>query len=219
MSSEVRIVVFDLGGVVVRICRSLKEACAAAGVRYHEEAVSPEKMVARKGLVRKFEIGEMEPEAFFAQVAATTDGLYTATEFAAIHQAWILHEYDGVANLIDELHARNIPTGVLSNTNHAHWLQLADHPHLPGHRAKFPTPGKVKHLHASHLLKLAKPDRAIYDEFAKRSGHEPREILFFDDLVENVEAARSAGWKSEVIDHAGDTATQMRGHLQRWGVL
>ena len=32
MSERVTLVVFDLGGVVVRICRSWEEACRAAGV-------------------------------------------------------------------------------------------------------------------------------------------------------------------------------------------
>lgn len=216
-TSGVRIVVFDLGGVIVRICRSWQEACAAAGEPYHPAIAEPEAIARRKPIGHRFEIGAISAEEYFTEIARVTQGLYNAEQFRRIHEAWILHEYPGVHELIDDVHARGVNTGVLSNTNAAHWLQLADHAHVPGHAAKFRAPGKVRHLHASHLLGLAKPDRAIYDAFANQSGHAPREILFFDDLLENVQAAREAGWHAEQIDHLGDPAAQMRAHLLRHG--
>jgi HAD superfamily hydrolase (TIGR01509 family) len=216
---EIRAVVFDLGGVVVKICRSWKEACVAAGEPFHEIAMSPEVMAARKALVRRFEVNAMGEAEFFAAVAGTTGGLYTAEQFRRIHEAWILAEYPGVAGLIDELHRAGVVTGVLSNTNACHWRQLAPHAEIAGHEPRFFTPAKVKHLHASHLLKLAKPEREIYDEFARLVSLSPASLLFFDDLEENVHGARGAGWKAERVDHTGDTAAQMRGHLRAYGVL
>ncbi len=210
MSASDPIVVFDLGGVVVRICRSLGEACAAAGLPHHPELQQEHITQQRRALVRQFEIGAMEEHDFFERIALTTEGRYTREQFRTIHQAWILDEYPGVAELIDDLHAKHIATGVLSNTNAAHWSQLAPHPHIAGHTPKFTTPGKVRHLHASHLLALAKPDVEIYHEFARRAGHAPASIIFFDDLPENIRGAREAGWNAHLIDHAGDTATQMR---------
>ena len=44
-------------------------------------------------------------------------------------------------------------------------------------------------------------------------------IVFFDDLAENVEAARAAGWNACPVDPHGDTAGQMRAHLINHGVL
>ncbi len=216
---EIRAVVFDLGGVVVKICRSWKEACVAAGEPFHEIAMSPEVLAARKALVRRFEVDAMGEAEFFEAVAGTTGGLYSAEQFRRIHEAWILAEYPGVAGLIDELHDAGVTTGVLSNTNACHWKQLAPHAEIAGHKAKFATPAKVKHLHASHLMKLAKPERAIYDEFARLVSLSPGSLLFFDDLEENVHGARGAGWKAEQVDHLGDTAAQMRGHLRAYGVL
>ena len=45
------------------------------------------------------------------------------------------------------------------------------------------------------------------------------EILFFDDLSDNIASARACGWSAEQIDHTGDTARQMAEHLGRHGVL
>jgi len=204
------LVVFDLGGVVVRICRSLKEACSAAGVEHHVEMHDERLAQQRRTLVRQFEVGAIGEEEFFGRVAVTSEGRYTLEQFRAIHEAWILEEYAGVGGLIDDLHARGVPTGVLSNTNASHWRQLAPHAEIAGHRARFETPGKARHLHASHLLGLAKPDEAIYHEFSKRTGFAPPDIVFFDDLAENIDGARRAGWTAHQVDHSGDTAAQMR---------
>ena len=45
-----------------------------------------------------------------------------------------------------------------------------------------------------------------------------REILFFDDAEENVQAARAVGWRAERIDPAGDTARQIAEALAQHGV-
>lgn len=217
-------VVFDLGGVVVRICRTWAEACAAAGIPDRDPdgtRLSPQ-VGDRKQFLHAYETGRIDCETFFAGIARTTRDLYTVDEFRRIHDAWILDEYPGVAMLIDDLHAAGIATGVLSNTNHRHWIQLTTGPHGP---AKFPTAEKVQHLHASHLLQLAKPDPAIYHAFARTVGmsDNPSALLFFDDLIDNVAAARSAGWQSMQINHAGEgdqsPAHQMRAELRRRNLL
>ena len=132
-----------------------------------------------------------------------------------MHEAWIIEEYPGVSELIDHLHAAGISTGVLSNTNASHWAQMQPTPGPMGGIVppKFPTPAMPMHKHASHLLGLAKPDAAIYYEFVRRTGFAPGAIVFFDDLPDNVEAARKAGWNAHVVDHAGDTAAEMRSLL------
>ena len=108
-----------------------------------------------------------------------------------------------------------VATGVLSNTNDVHWREQFE-----GDRGRPPRlRAPIDHPHASHLLGVRKPSRAIYDRFAERVGRAPGELLFFDDLPDNVEGARAAGWSSTRIDPAGDTARQIRGHLAAIGVL
>ncbi len=47
-----------------------------------------------------------------------------------------------------------------------------------------------------------KPDKKFYDTLIERAGVKPSEILFLDDRLENVEAARKCGINSEqVINH------------------
>lgn len=212
------IIVFDLGGVVVRICRSWKEACQVTGIPFHELTATPENIAQRKAVVKRHEVGLITDEEYFVQIAATTLGLYTPEQVRTIHDRWITGEYAGVATLVDDLHTLGLDTGILSNTNNHHWRQMtAPHNGETG-PSKFPTVQRPRHAHASHLLKLAKPDAAIFEAFAAASGYRPHQIVFFDDLHDNVAAAQAAGWDAVQIDHTGDTASQMRLHLRLRGI-
>lgn len=214
-------VVFDLGGVIVRIARSWAEGCRAAGlpVRAEEQMGTGGMIARRRELSRAYQEGRVTCEEYCRLVAESTCGHYTPEEIRRVHDAWTMGEYPGVHELVHELKASRVLTGVLSNTNHAHWVRLAPPPDHPA--PEYRTPRLVDHLHASHLLGLSKPGLEIYRRFVEITGYCGREeeIVFFDDLGENVEAARAAGWQAERIDHAGDTAAQMREHLLRRGVL
>ncbi len=205
------LVVFDLGGVIVKIARSWAEACLLAGVPIRPGAADPAMTARRHELAERHGKGELDIGAFCDQVAATTQGLYSPAEVRRIHDAWLIAEYPGVAALIGELAAAGVATGVLSNTNHAHWVRLA--PRKMGGTGEFPAIDPVGHPHASHLLGLHKPDPAIYRAFEARTGYSGGEILFFDDLEENCLAARSAGWRAHRVDHEGETAAEIRGVL------
>lgn len=215
----VKIVVFDLGGVVVRICRSWAEGCAAAGLEFRAQALASEEMKARRRAVSaRHGRGELACADYYREMAATTGGLYTPDEVERIHHAWTREEYPGVYDLVAQIHSAGLDTGVLSNTNHAHWLRLAPARAGGGERPEYRTPSAIRHLHASHLLGLHKPEPGIYRAFERITGFAGPSIIFFDDLPENVAAASAAGWRAIQVDHTGDTAAQMAGHLRALGI-
>ncbi len=211
-----RIVVFDLGGVVVRICRSFKEACDRAGLPRPPEHFSDEDLRAqRRALSDQYQTGAITCDEYFARVAAHTAGLYSDDDIRAVHRAWIIEEYPGVAELVGRLHDAGVHTACLSNTNHSHWQGMLD----PEAAFYSPALAMLRTRLASQDLGLIKPDPAIYAEAARRLEASPQELIFFDDLEANVEAAREAGWRAHRIDHAGHPADQMTRLLQRAGTL
>ncbi|HYE02061.1 MAG TPA: HAD family hydrolase [Phycisphaerales bacterium] len=218
MGTEARnwLVVFDLGGVVVRICRSWREASQAAGFGPEAPGLAPELAERRRALHRDYERGGLSCEEYFRAIAEATGGRYTADEARRVHEAWLLEEYPGVGALIDDLHGRGIETGVLSNTNAAHWAVME--------QARFAACRRPKHRHASFLLGAGKPEAEAYRRFAQRARGagwrgEAGDIIYFDDLPENVEAARREGWRGVLVDPWGDPAAQMRAALQEAGPL
>ncbi len=207
-----RIVCFDLGGVVVRICRSWAEGCAAAGLDVRADGRETEEAILRRReLLHAYDTGRIDCETFFTEVSRTIGGVYSPEEIRRVHDAWILGEYEGVAELIEEINAASgAPrTACLSNTNHRHWESMR------GLRAL----ETLAHRHASHLLGCRKPEEVIYDAFERATGARGGEIVFFDDLEENVEAARARGWRAVQIDHTGEPAQQARAALREMGLL
>lgn len=222
VSAGIRLVCFDLGGVLVRICQSWAEAYRAAGLDVRDEPSHPSIGAQRLELVNLHGTGRITIDEWAAGTSAALQGVYSADELKRAHHAFTLEQHPGALELVDELHANGATTACLSNTNHTHWLRLV---HRDGERAlegppEYPAVVRLQRHFASHLLGLAKPDDAIYARFEELSGFGPGTILFFDDLEENVAAARRRGWRAERVTASHlDAVTQMRQYLQRWGVV
>lgn len=215
--ATVDVVCFDLGGVVVRIARSWAEACDRAGleVRDEERFHQPHHKVTRKALSDAYQKGDIDCDTFFVGVADTTEGLYTAREVQAVHDAWIIEDYPGMQRLIDELNAiDSVRTACLSNTNHRHWVE-----HLLGSDSLHATK-QIEHKMASQILKAVKPDQRIYQKAEAALSVEPSRIMFFDDLADNIDAALSRGWDAVQVDHdVVCTSDQIREALIARGLL
>jgi len=206
------LVIFDAGGVLVRICRTWAQGAARAGVSAPPPGVAaPEAIEQRRSLSSVYQSGRMMAEDYFAQLAASVGCDPRIAQ--RIHDAWLIEEYPGVSALIAELHERNIATALLSNTNERHYREMV----TPG--GSYPAVAALGSWYASHELGLCKPEDAIYESVERASGRAPEQIIFFDDLADNVAAAARRGWRSRQIDHEGDTAAQMRAHLRDLHIL
>ena len=198
-------VCFDLGGVLIRICRSWKEGCAAAGLPLREQSITdPSCANGRREIGRKYQTGQITCDQYSNELAASTSYLYSPHEIQRIHHAWLLGEYEGVGPVIDSIHHAGVRTACLSNTNHAHWIRMDE----------FRAVMKLQQRFASHELGLVKPDIAIYREFERRTEVPAKHILLLDDLPENIEAARSAGWHAHQIDPHSPTDVQIAAALR-----
>jgi len=222
-----RVVCFDLGGVLVRICRSWDQACTAAQLPYRSaELMATEAWkLRRKQVADRYQLGSLGAAAYYEELSRVLDGLYSAVEVERIHEAWTLKEYPGALELVRELNQLSgVLTACLSNTNAAHWRRLANE----DGKAEYPSVLELRHRVASHVLGRAKPDPEIYAhaqaEFFLAAEHSsgqqlsPAHIVFFDDLPENVHAAQAQGWTAFLVDHEGDTVQQMRTHLLELGL-
>jgi FMN phosphatase YigB (HAD superfamily) len=212
------IVCFDLGGVLVRICRSWKEACERANIELRDPAwvAAPSAVAARRAVVFDYQAGGLDTNTFYHRMTQALGGLYSKPEIRRIHDAWLIEDYPGAGELVSELNERpGLTTACLSNTNAAHWGRLTN----PGAQAEFPSCAALALHLASHDLKLAKPNPEIFHAAHRAWGVRPAQVLFFDDTLENVLAARQVGWSAEHVDHTGDTAAQLRKRLHEYGVL
>ncbi|MCI0676861.1 MAG: HAD-IA family hydrolase [Phycisphaerales bacterium] len=208
-SSLIRLVCFDLGGVLVRICRSWSEACRAAGFELRGQWLNGDPPFnGWRALGIQLGSGAIDCRNWARQISVASDGLYSVEEILAIHDAFLIEEYEGVGAVIDRIHQSGIQTAALSNTNADHWARMDE----------FPAVMRLQHRLASHELRLHKPDPAIYREAQKRLRRRGDEILFFDDMPENVQAAREVGWNALVIDPHTRTDLQIEAGLVQHGL-
>ena len=120
-------VCFDLGGVFIRICRSWNEGCERVGlpVRGDWEA---ETDAALHALVHEHQTGVLDGPAWASRLSDHLAGLYTAEEILAVHHGWMYGEYADLLAVVDRLHAADVTTAALSNTNAEHWVQINEYP-------------------------------------------------------------------------------------------
>lgn len=209
-NETIRLVCFDLGGVVIRICRSWLEACRRAGlpVRDGIEELLTHKFETRRELNILHQTGRLDTPEYFQRVSATLEGLYSPDDICTIHYAWLIGEYEGLTAVIDAIHDASLATAALSNINPEHWQRMQE----------FPAVMRLQHRFGSHELGFHKPDEAIYRALEDNVNIRGPAILFFDDLEDNITAARECGWNAVHIDHTSPTDVQIISALQAHGI-
>lgn len=148
------LVVFDLGGVLVRTAASWEEAHELAGLSGtppRDEAFS-----VLLGDLAARQDGSLSAERFCELVAEASGGCYDVEDVRRISRAWLRGEYPGIGEVFDRLDGAGVETALLSNTNDGHWDRLVPTDGEP----EFPTLLRAGHRFASHLLGLVKPDPA-----------------------------------------------------------
>ena len=215
MPSEVQLVVFDIGRVLLRICDGWKHACEVAGVRLPEGMREPDAaaLAAAEEVAALYDTGRIDLSTFARRVAGHRG--IRPEDVERMVRCYLLGPYPGARELLDELHRAGVKTACLSNTSDEHWRMMLDPrgPHYLGLE-------RLSHRFASHLVGLRKPAEAIYAHVERESGAPAESILFFDDVAENVDAARRRGWLAHRVDPSpDDPVPQLRAHLRAHGVL
>jgi FMN phosphatase YigB (HAD superfamily) len=174
-------IVFDLGGVIVA----------------HDNAVMVEQIASRtkatprdvSRLIRRKDWGSGLPIAdLHAELA---DELGYGGGWDAFASDWCCHFTVDPAMLayVQRLASAN-RVMIFSNTNAVHWDFLVAE--TGGQLAGF-------EAYLSHELGCSKPSVQAFQMVAARAGVDPACSIFFDDLIDNVEGARRAGFQAEVF--------------------
>ncbi|MDH4075067.1 MAG: HAD family phosphatase [Acidimicrobiia bacterium] len=199
-TSPIRVVLFDMGGVLVE----LGPLDQLLGV-----AMPPEEFWPRwlgSPAVRAYERGTCDTIAFTRSLAAELDLPLSPDDLTERFRGFTRGLYPGAAELVREVAAHGVATGVLSNTNALHWDHQIDGEIL---RSLF------DHEFLSYRLGLVKPDRELFEAVVATLGLNPVEILVLDDNELNVAGARAAGLEA---DHTRGVPEARRA-LHRRGLL
>jgi putative hydrolase of the HAD superfamily len=172
-------IVFDIGNVLLRFdfVAALQRIAPLCSVPVTQIAglLEPLKM--------ELESGRMGGAAFLDELAARVG---FSGETSLLRAAWqeIFEPIEATHRLVKQWHGR-YPMYLLSNTNDLHVEYF-----LKSYSVFSYFDGAVY----SHEAGVMKPDAAIYARAEAKFGLKPERTLFIDDLLPNVEAARSCGW-------------------------
>ena len=208
-ASSSPLIVFDLGGVILQICRSWGEGCERAGVTSREAPDLPRIEDTWAAVGSRYERGEITLDEFARGTSEALDGRYSPEEIARVHTHWIHGPYDTAAAMIDRLHAAGLSTSCLSNTSHDHWITMP----------QWDAFARIQQRFGSHILGLAKPDEAIFRAFESAVDRAPSELIFFEDTDRNAKAARACGWEAVVVDPLNDPPAQVAAELASRGLI
>ncbi|MDR1341177.1 MAG: HAD family phosphatase [Prevotellaceae bacterium] len=188
--SEIKNIVFDLGGVIVDInkpaaIRKFREI----GIDNIEEFLDPYR---QRGVFRGIEDGSISREDFYEEICRLTGKKIDSRE---IDQGWfdfLMPVEQEKLDFVLELR-RKYRTLLLSNTNAIimSWARSE----------KFSPAGKpldyyFDELYLSYQLGCMKPDLDIFHKMIELSGINPEETLFIDDSEANINAGSSLGFKT-----------------------
>jgi putative hydrolase of the HAD superfamily len=183
MNPEIKVVLFDLGRVLVdfdhlRAASKIAAFCAKNPAQIYQ-------LFFESGVTVDFEAGKITPQEFYLKVKemlglklsyASFEPIWNDIFFLSIQNRSVF----GLANTL----RRRYKIALLSNINILHYEHL---------RKNFPVFGVFDEIFLSFELGRIKPDKEIYHHAIRKLKVQPQEIFYTDDRPELVETARGLG--------------------------
>lgn len=187
MAAEIRIVVLDVGGVLVE---DRGEQVLADWIRDPREAARLRATWSGSRTLSAFESGRLSVDAFVDAFTAEMNLTIGRDAFIEAFSSLPGLLHPGVPALLAELRER-VTLASLSNTNALHWPRVS---------GELGIGELIEHHFPSHETGNLKPARAAFEQIIEYFGCEPAAILFLDDREVNVAAALATGMDAAVAD-------------------
>lgn len=183
VNGQIRVVLFDLGGVLVEL------SGVPIMLRWMGEQATQEKLLnlwLSSPSVRAFETGRITPNEFADRLIEEMTLPVTRERLLDEFALWPRALFPGALELVQRVPRRYV-RATLSNTNSLHWSRLMNEMGLAT---------VFDHHFASHLTGKIKPDEDVFHHVVDALGCQAQEILFLDDSRLNVEAAGRIGMQA-----------------------
>jgi HAD superfamily hydrolase (TIGR01509 family) len=191
---------FDLGNTLIKLAyeRVLGKICADASCT-RDELIE---ILEDAGGYRDMERGAVTFWEFYEHVCDRSGYRGSIRDFHAIWSDFFDGPIVGMEELLERIRAK-YRVAFLSNSNEVHADLIPK---------KFATLfQKDDRFIFSHRFKVAKPDPEMFRRALEVIGALPQHVVFIDDLLENVIAARSVGIQAFQFIDAGKLARELEG--------
>ena len=183
MSNPIEWVVFDLGGVLIKLDnlsfeRAFKNLVGLPRPQIQQQITD---------LWCGFSIGRYNTTQMAEQLSVLCERSISTQAFEAVLRTQLVGVDPQMLELVRKLSSDSEspwPVACFSNTNHYHWQILCE---------EYRCLDLFVMRMASHLEGLAKPDPAAFMRIAERLKTSVESCIYIDDLVENIRGAAKAG--------------------------
>lgn len=191
----IKAVLSDIGNVILPVQADIfvENLAIHAGVSFSD---AHKTVYSSIGLEDEINRGEITMKEYFD---ANLIGL-GSLDFDGFHKAWLTLLGEDYPEIKQAYHDLKVPLYILSNINDIHAGILHDH-WLDELSVEF---------WASNEIGMIKPTRAIFDFALGKMNHKPAEVLFFDDLQENIDTAMAMGIDAKLVTKPDDVIKTLR---------
>lgn len=199
---------FDLGGVVIETDFDRVFARWAAHAQQPFDTIKAK--FAFDAFYERHERGEIDAAAYFASLRASLGIAISDAQFVEGWNAIYIREVPGIAALLQRAKEK-LPLYAFTNTNPTHQLEWS--------RRFADVLGLFDTVFVSSELGKRKPEPEAFGAIADAIGVALSRIVFFDDLLENVEGARAVGMQAVQVRSFADVASSLQEILGPAGKL
>lgn len=186
---------FDLGGVVIDV--DFDRVFSRWATLAECEPSLIKHRFAFDDAFRCHEKGRIDAAEFFDHLRSTLGIALTDDQFLDGWNSIFGEEMPGISQLLT-IAAAQRPIYAFSNTNPSHVAYFMD---------RFaPVLASFKNIYLSSTIGLRKPDAEAFDFVVGAIGTPADQIVFFDDLIENVEAAKARRLRGVHVTASADIA-------------
>ena len=201
MSHQIELVAFDLGNVLCRVNEiPASKIFADLSNRPWQEA---REIVFGQKQKNKFERNQITFNEHAVHALDTLGINMGLQEFIELYDS-VLVPSEEMYPLVEAL-AKQIRIALVSNTSEPHW-NWADR--------TLPFSSKFDPVITSYTVKTMKPELDFYNALLNQSGVAAKNILFIDDIPENILSARQMG----IRGHQFIDKHSLEQHLQELGI-
>lgn len=198
---KISAVLFDVGGVLIELDGIPSLAKLLNSEQSHDEIY---KNWMSSPSVIAHETGKLSADEFATRIVEDLKIDLSPDAFMQNFATWIVGTFPNTLELLDEIPSQ-IPVAALSNTSAAHWV----HVEATG------LTQKLDHLFLSHEIGHLKPNHQAFQAAIDGLQLPAEEVIFFDDNIDNVNAANAFGLKA----HQAFNPTQARHILNQYGLI
>lgn len=184
--NEIKVVLFDLGRVLMHI--DFDAFPKGLGMTSSEMQQRFDTKTIQKN-VRAYETGKLTTDQFLNSLVELFHSQFSREQILTAFNDIIIEDNQEIIPFVEDVRSQ-YRIAVLSNTCACHWEKVE---RVSSLIKIFP------HLFTSFQLGAMKPDAIVYSTVCSALKVKPSEVVFIDDLGENVEGARNCGMKGIVF--------------------